>query len=431
MRKYLIVGLVILGAILVLFGADLFRREPATIDDQVPEGSVEASEAEKRTLDTSGPVQLEFPNLRGSVTIKTGEPGTVVVTAIRRASGADDESARRELELVTSEITPSPGRLVLATKIDTGRWPFTRSAAGKHVDYQLVVQEGSGVIVTNGVGSVKINGLKEGVTVTGPKVDVSLTNVNGGIKVRVDLGQIRVDGGGGGLELSTRQGSISAGKVGGKALTVIGNENISLLDGEIVGDVKVSSQSGDIKILRIHGKSVTADVTKGSIDIEETTADGALTATTKEGGISLTRTNAETLEATTSSGPIDLSETQGAMDLSTNNGGVSLWRATPRSLRVSATDAVYFSGLFSPLGQHSIATSSGDIAVYVAKESSLKLDASSSDGVSVDPMITLKGGSSGDKHLQASINDGMAPLTLSTKKGSIRIQTGEPRFFPR
>ena len=149
------------------------------------------------------------------------------------------------------------------------------------------------------------------------------------------------------------------------------------------------------------------------------------------GQLAFTRTNGDTLKAITNSGPIDLSETQGAMDLSTDNGGVSLWRATPKSLRVNATESVYFSGLFSPLGQHSITTSAGNIVIYVAKESSLKLDANSTDGVSIDPQITVNGGNNGDKHFQGSINDGMAPLNLSTKKGGIKILTGEPRFFPR
>ena len=424
MRKIVLTALVVVGAsFFVTWGA----LGSDTESDGQSEGNVETNEVIEQSFDVTGGVLLDFRGLRGSLVVRSGKPGQVSLSATKRARGADYEEARRNLEKVKVDIKQSNNAIVITGGAgSTGGW-FRRPAANKYqVDYDLTVQEDIGVRVSDAEGSIRIADIRQGVNVVGTKVNASFTNVQGGISVRSETGSIRASAADGDLRFEAKTAPVFVEKVSGPGLTINSGADITVRDAEIRGDLVIRATSGNVIMQRLRARTISADVRTGTTKITEATADGTFTVLANDGKITVNRAQAATFQAT--GGDIDLVEVQGGIDLKTRAGKVNLRRVTPTLFRVAAGSGdVIFSGQLPDGGENSIRTSSGTISIFVSKESSLSLDASTETGsITIDEQMPLEGGAQSDKLVRGAVNGGRASVVLATASGNIEVGVGEP-----
>ncbi|MEW6524389.1 MAG: hypothetical protein AB1445_12650 [Bacillota bacterium] len=101
------------------------------------------------------------------MTVETGAPGQVEITAVKRARGTAAQT-RQVLELLQVQVEAGPNEIKVITE-PGNRWPNNSS-----VDYRVLVPDGFGVKVNNVTGAIEVSG------VTGP---VTISNVTGTVDV--------------------------------------------------------------------------------------------------------------------------------------------------------------------------------------------------------------------------------------------------------
>jgi hypothetical protein len=179
------------------------------------------SEIIEKTFDVSAPAHLIVKNIRGSVEIRPGEEGVILVTAVKKAHTGDEK--RTEIE-ITQE---ADGSVSAATRFPDGGWNWMFGSQPCEVDY---------VVKTPTKCSLKVNGVSNSVLVEGIEGETSLNSVSGEIRLRDQKGPIRIH-------------------------TVSGD-----VDGErLIGLLEVDTVSGDVtlkesKLSSIRSNSVSGDI---------------------------------------------------------------------------------------------------------------------------------------------------------------------------
>ncbi|MBI4320639.1 MAG: DUF4097 family beta strand repeat protein [Chloroflexi bacterium] len=396
---------------------------------QEEKGLVETNETIEQEFELSGGATLDFRNVDGDLSITTGKPGHIALSAIKRARGADWDEAKRNLGNTAVDIERKGDTIVITRRASSGGSWLSRSApASGHVDYHLVVQEEVGVRVTGATGSIRIDGIKQGISIVGTRLNAGLTNIRGGISIKSEAGSIRVSGASGEMKFESKTAQVSVEKASGPSLTIATTAEVTVKDAEIGGDVLVKSTSGNVTLQRLHARNIDADVKDGTTKVSEATADGTFTIQGSDKKVSIARAQAGTLRVATTSGDLELQEVQGGLDLKTQGGKVNVRRVTPTWLRVVAgANPVLYAGQLPDGGEHSILTTSGAISVFIARESSIRLDASTESGaITVNDQIPLEASVRSATHVQGTANGGRATVTLATSSGDIEIEVGEP-----
>ncbi len=131
----------------------------------------QASDRWEKTYDVAATATLEIQNTNGSITVRTHDQPTVIVSALRTARAVSEQGARDILSRTQLEASASADLVRLATPRSQG---FSR---GQQLDvrYQVSVPATLAVTLTTVNGKVELDG------VTGA---VILETVNGGIEAR-------------------------------------------------------------------------------------------------------------------------------------------------------------------------------------------------------------------------------------------------------
>ena len=177
---------------------------------------------------------------------------------------------------------------------------------------------------------------------------------------------------------------------------------------DVKGDLVLKSVSGAVRLANGGGTS-TAESISGTVEVVETSFDGALSASTASGAITLRRVKARRLDANSISGSLILEEVDSQ---------------TVDAQTVSGT--VQFSGPLSRNGRYELSSHSGSLNVAVGGGTGFAVEATSFSG-SVRSDYTFdqrdREPAKGRMHrsLRGVHGDGSAVLELSTFSGSISI----------
>ena len=177
---------------------------------------------------------------------------------------------------------------------------------------------------------------------------------------------------------------------------------------DVKGDLVLKSVSGAVRLANGGGTS-TAESISGTVEVVETSFDGALSASTASGAITLRRVKARRLDAHSISGSLILEEVDSQ---------------TVDAKTVSGT--VQFSGTLSRNGRYELSSHSGSLNVAVGGGTGFAVEATSFSG-SVRSDYTFdqrdREPTKGRMHrsLRGVHGDGSAVLELSTFSGSISI----------
>jgi len=253
----------------------------------------------ERTLQVSGPVNLDVTTGSGSIRVRNGGSGQVQVTGHIKATtwfgGNADEKVRR---LQANPPIQQSGNDIRIGQIDD--WDLRHNIS---ISYELVVpsntqlhsQTGSGTQTIEGIqgtveasagsGSVKITGIGSTVRAETGSGTIEVENVKGNVRVKAGSGSIRATGVAGGFDASTGSGHITLAQTA-------------------PGSVRVETGSGGIDASGVHG-SLEARAGSGSIRAEgDPTGEWTVNSGSGSVQIRVPSNTAFDLDARTSSGSI-------------------------------------------------------------------------------------------------------------------------------
>jgi Putative adhesin len=213
----------------------------------------------QRTLQVSGPVNLDLTTGSGSVTVHPGAAGQVQVNGHIRVTTLFGNSEDR-----VKEIENHPPIQQSGNDIRIGHISDFELFHNISISYDLVVPPDTRLHSHTGSGNQKIEGLH---------------------------GEVEADAGSGGIEVS-----------------------------DIADTVKADTGSGDIRIERVKG-NVRAKAGSGSIRATEIA--GGFEAHTGSGGITLDQTAPGAVRADTGSGGLELRNVEGSLEATAGSGTIS------------------------------------------------------------------------------------------------------------
>ena len=299
----------------------------------------------ERTLQVSGPVDLEVSTGSGSIRVHAGSSGVVRVEGRIRASSRlfDWDSAEDRIRRL--EQNPPVEQTGNAVRIGWLREEDLRRNIS--ISYDIWTPEASSVRARTGSGSLTIEGVEGPVdartgsgSIRAARVEktldvaagsgsIDVLEVRGNVKARTGSGSIRIDDARDGLTVSTGSGTIDVANVSGAIYVDTGSGGIRArrvrgsfdahassggitVDGEPTGDWRLRSSSGGITV-RIPDESafdLKCRTSSGSVHTDfPITMQGTIRRKQIEGRV---RGGGALLEATSSSGSIRILSRSGS-----------------------------------------------------------------------------------------------------------------------
>jgi Putative adhesin len=283
----------------------------------------------ERTLQVSGPVDLDVSSGSGNITVHTGGSGSVSISAKIHGSnswlfGGDiDEKIRR--------IEKNPPVEQQGNTIHIGRVEDHDLLRNISIDYDLTVPAQTHLSSYTGSGDQTITGVQLPLTAKTGSGNVTVDNVAGDARVSSGSGDLKINGVKGTLRAETGSGNIHAEGVAGEITASAGSGNIEMHQ-VAAGDIKVETGSGNVKLHGVKG-GLRASTGSGDIQAEgEATHDWRLGAGSGNITLRLPAEASFNLDARTSSGTLRLNRpvtTQGTISKNhvqgkVGNGGVIL-----------------------------------------------------------------------------------------------------------
>lgn len=234
----------------------------------------------QRTLQVTGPVDLQVQTHSGDVIVRTGPAGTVTISAkIHVSTGfffgprISDEDVRR---VEQNPPVRQTGNLI---KVD---YPPVQNMS---IDYDITVPADARVRSTSGSGNQEIRGVRGDVDLRAGSGDMQLDDLAGSVRVetgsgnitgnrlggnfdaRAGSGDIRVNfSGQGTARAHTGSGNVELRGVNGGAVIDTGSGDITA-DGQIRDEWNVRASSGNVRLGLPRDASFNVDIHTGSGDI--------------------------------------------------------------------------------------------------------------------------------------------------------------------
>lgn len=415
-NKESIITIAVIVAVLVIWQLWPSQSSPPTQqEDTGPIGDVPASRSKEYVLELGESVTLDIAEAAGSITVFTGPPGKLIVVVTRRSFGVDKESAQQDLEAF--EIEPQQNGSIIS--LSAGR----SLKRGRQVDYKVTAPENTSIKVGNGFGNITVKGLRGNVTLNGRNLNVSITDVKGAIAIQSETGSIKLADTTGELRIQSGSSSVQIDRATGPSTSISTGANTTLKDSGAETTATFRIQNGDLTLTRFSTQMLSAAVPNGQVRITESTARQA-DLKTQDGTINLYRVNAGELHASTTTGGLTMDQIQGSLEITTQQGVVNLTEAAASALNIAAGSGnVLFYGALPAFGEHTIKTTSGNISIFVVKESAFRLDASTKGTITIEPPFVLNSADKSSGRWRGVINEGGMLLSLSSTSGNILISS--------
>lgn len=211
-----------------------------------------------RTLQVSGPVELEVTTASGGIRVRAGEKAAVHVRGTVHASGVGAGQRVRQLEA-------NPPVEQSGNVIRIGR-PGSELSHNVSITYDLVVPADTRLTAQSGSGDLSAEGVRGPLKVSTGFGSLRLTDIEGDLRASTGSGNIQLESVRGSADASTGSGSIRAIGMAGEISLVTGSGDVRL-EQAAPGRVKVQTGSGQIELSRVRGP-VRAETGDGSIKAE-------------------------------------------------------------------------------------------------------------------------------------------------------------------
>ncbi len=268
---------------------------PASTLEAAVKGSFE------RTLDISGPVDLEVRSGSGSITVRTGGSDTVrVIGHIRAQSSWDSGSAEDKVR----RLEENPPIEQTGNRIVIGEVDDRELARNVSISYELQVPADTTLRSATGSGNQSIGDIHGPVDASSGSGSLEIGDVGGDVEASTGSGDIQIESVHGRLRAKAGSGSIKARGVAGAIHSSSGSGSVEVQQ-TAPGKVEVETGSGNIQLSGVRG-ALRASTGSGTITVDGVpTGDWALRASSGDIDLRLNEKVGFNLRARTSSGRIE------------------------------------------------------------------------------------------------------------------------------
>jgi DUF4097 and DUF4098 domain-containing protein YvlB len=198
------------------------------------------------------------------------------------------------------------------------------------------------------------------------------------------------------------------------------------------GAVTASSDFGAVTVADVVARALTATTSSGAVTADDVTARTTLTAGSDFGPVTVRRARAGGFDLRSGNGAITveaptLTDSAGTLSAHSSFGPVRVTGARDAVLDLASDNgAVHFAGTLAAGRAHRARTSFGAVTVAVPAGSRLTVSLATDFGqVSSDLPLTVSGEMGGQK-IEGTLNGGGAPLQLSSSNGDVRLERLAP-----
>lgn len=255
-----------------------------------------------RTLQVSGPVNLQVETGSGSIQVRQGNSSQVHVIGHIVASEWFDGNAEDKVKrLENNPPIQQSGNDIRIGHIDDPELKHNIS-----ISYEITVPASTELHSSSGSGSQTISDLNGAVEANTGSGDLKCTKIGSSLRLHTGSGSIDIDGANGSVYARTGSGSIHAMNVAGGFDGQTGSGHLTL-EQSAPGSVRAETGSGGLELRHVKG-SLQAQAGSGDIEIEGE-ATGEWNVHTGSGSVDLRlpQNASFDLDAHTGSGSIDLS----------------------------------------------------------------------------------------------------------------------------
>jgi hypothetical protein len=267
----------------------------------------------ERTLQVTGPVDLDVQTGSGTINVHAGDNTSVRVSGTIRSSGGWSDSANQEKKVRYLEANPPVVQHGSIIKI--GHIEDEDLQRNISISYEVTVPAATHLRSSSGSGEEDISGIGGPVEVSSGSGNLKLANIGDTVRASTGSGHISADGVKGTLHASTGSGEIHATGVGGALHASTGSGSVTLRQ-TAPGEVQVNTGSGNVQLEGVHG-AVRASTASGNISVEgEGEGSWRLSAASGNVSIRLPSQQGFTLHAQTVSGAIHTAREMTVKDIS-------------------------------------------------------------------------------------------------------------------
>jgi Toastrack DUF4097 len=213
-----------------------------------------------RTLQVTGPVELEVTTRSGGIQVRVGEADAVRIHGIARASGGANAMQRlRQLE--ANPPIEQSGNIIRIGRLED-------SELGRNVSiaYDLVVPAETQLAAESGSGDLSAEGIRGPLRVSTGSGGLRFGDIGGEVRASTGSGDIEFDSVRGSVQATTGSGSIRGSGIAGEVSLVTGSGDVRLEQAG-PGIVKVQTGCGQIELSNVRGP-LQAETGDGSIKAE-------------------------------------------------------------------------------------------------------------------------------------------------------------------
>ena len=257
----------------------------------------------QRTLQVTGPVNLDLNTGSGSVNVRTGSSSEVQVTGHIKTTnwlgGNADERVKR--------IEANPPIQQSGNDIRIGHVDDTELLHNISISYDLVVPAETKLRSHTGSGSQSVEGLQKQIEIESGSGSLKISDIGDAVRAETGSGGIEIDRVKGNVRTKAGSGSIRATDIAGAFEGRTGSGHITL-EQTASGSVHANTGSGGMELRGVHG-SLDARAGSGTITAEGNPT-GSWTVDSGSGNIHLKLASDAgfDLDAHTSSGSITVSQ---------------------------------------------------------------------------------------------------------------------------
>jgi DUF4097 and DUF4098 domain-containing protein YvlB len=257
----------------------------------------------QRTLQVTGPVNLDLNIGSGSVNVRTGSSSEVQVTGHIKTTnwlgGNADERVKR--------IEANPPIQQSGNDIRIGHVGDTELLHNISISYDLVVPAETELRSHTGSGSQSVEGLQKQIEIESGSGSLKISDIGDTVRAETGSGGIEIDRVKGYVRTKAGSGSIRATDIAGGFEGRTGSGHITL-EQTASGSVRANTGSGGMELRGVHG-SLDARAGSGTITAEGNPT-GSWTVDSGSGNIHLKLASEASfdLDAHTSSGSISVSQ---------------------------------------------------------------------------------------------------------------------------
>ena len=230
-----------------------------------PAWSAAAEGKFERTLQVTGPVELDVTTGSGNITVSPGEPGRVLVRGFIHAS-RDWLGGGRSPEEKVQALEANPPLAQTGNVVRIGYIEDRELRRNVSISYELVVPVETRLKSDTGSGSQTIQGIRGPVKAGTGSGDLRLSDIGGDVDGDTGSGDIELDGIRGNVVADTGSGSIRALGIQGGFTADTGSGDV-ILEQTGPGEVKVDTGSGSVEIRGAVG-IVWAETGSGNVSAE-------------------------------------------------------------------------------------------------------------------------------------------------------------------